>query len=284
MPRIPKIIHFCFGLSRNFGHKPWSLVHYVCVRSAIEKIKPEAVFLYHEYEPTGPWWELTKPLLQPLHIEAPREIFGRPVDHPAHRADVLRLQTLIKHGGIYLDCDVLVHRDFDDLLDHEFVISEEGVDAGHGLSNAVLLSEPGVPFIKRWYDGYRSFGGNQHWVEHSVRLPLKLAKEMPEAVTVLPYWAFCWPLHHEEHLKWLFEPRQPPISFNAYGNHLWQTIAWAKYLEHLTPGRVRATDSHFHTWARPYLTGLSDDFGATPIFKRLQSKIRHQVKALKKRF
>lgn len=36
------------------------------------------------------------------------EIFGRKVDHYAHKADVLRLEVLRDYGGIYLDTDILV--------------------------------------------------------------------------------------------------------------------------------------------------------------------------------
>src|SRR5689334_1021510 len=111
--KIPKIIHYCFGLSPNFGGKPWGLVHHVCVRSAVELIKPDQVLLYFEYEPSGPWWDLTRPLVNLVKVTAPREVFGRPVNKVAHRADVLRLQRLIESGGIYLDCDVLVQRSFD---------------------------------------------------------------------------------------------------------------------------------------------------------------------------
>jgi len=284
MPKIPKIIHYCFGFSPNFGYKPWSLVHYVCVRSALERLKPDAAHFYYEYEPSGPWWELTKPLLALQKIEAPREIFGRPVEHPAHRADVVRLQKLIEHGGIYLDCDVLVQRSFDDLLDNSFVISQEGVDGALGLSNAVLLSEPATPFVKRWYEEYRSFRGSEFWVEHSVQLPLKLSKHTQWDIKILPHWAFCWPLHYEEHLKWIFEPGQPPISEPVYANHLWETLAWTRYLEHLTPGRVRQTDGHFHEWARPFLAEIPDDFGAPSIADRIRVNVRGRMRNLKNRF
>jgi hypothetical protein len=33
---IPRILHLCFGMSPDFGGKPWSLVHHVCLSSALE--------------------------------------------------------------------------------------------------------------------------------------------------------------------------------------------------------------------------------------------------------
>src|SRR5215475_10420182 len=112
---IPKILHYCFGMSPDFGGKPWSLIHHVCVRSAVRHIRPSEVFLYCEYEPSGPWWELTRPLVTVQKIEGPRAIFGNPLLHPAHQADVVRVEKLLETGGIYLDADVFVHKSFDAL-------------------------------------------------------------------------------------------------------------------------------------------------------------------------
>src|SRR5262249_32162353 len=105
-------------MSSDAGGKPWSLVHHVCLSSAIERRKPTATILYCETEPSTPWWELSRSLLNVEKIRAPREIFGNPLIHPAHRADVVRLERLIQNGGIYLDVDVFVHASFDSLLGH----------------------------------------------------------------------------------------------------------------------------------------------------------------------
>jgi hypothetical protein len=36
------------------------------------------------------------------------DVFGKPIEHFAHKADVLRLEALRDYGGVYLDVDVLV--------------------------------------------------------------------------------------------------------------------------------------------------------------------------------
>lgn len=38
------------------------------------------------------------------------EIWGNPVLHFAHKADVIRLEALKEFGGVYLDVDVLITR------------------------------------------------------------------------------------------------------------------------------------------------------------------------------
>src|SRR6516165_46657 len=131
---IPKTLHFCFGFSTVGGD--WSLVHYACIKSALGHIKPEQATLYFEYSPNGPFWERTQKIINCERIRAPREIFGKHLAHYAHRADVFRLEKLLEVGGIYLDCDVLVHRDFDDLLQRSSVVMGKQDDGG--LCNAVI--------------------------------------------------------------------------------------------------------------------------------------------------
>ena len=67
-------------------------MHHVCLMSAITHIRPERVLFYYEYEPTGAWWELSRAIVTLVKIAAPREIFGKPLAHVAHRSDVVRLQ------------------------------------------------------------------------------------------------------------------------------------------------------------------------------------------------
>jgi Glycosyltransferase sugar-binding region containing DXD motif len=274
---IPKILHFCFGMTRNFGGKPWSLLHHACIRSAVEQIKPTEAFFYCEYEPQGAWWRLTRELVTIVKIKAPRAIFGNPLPHPAHRADVFRLEKLLEMGGIYLDSDVFVHRDFDDLLHYSTVLGQEGKRGRFGLCNAVILAEAEAPFLKRWYAEYASFRSKGHdsfWSEHSVIIPSRLANEFPEEITILPDTAFFWPTWEKEGLKRIFGSVDPIIGPGVYANHLWERLAWDLYLEHLTPKRVRSFDSNFHYWVRPMIDDLPTDYGAPTWSSRMNTDFR----------
>ena len=205
-------------------------------------------------------------------IEAPREIFGNPLFHVAHRSDVLRLQKLIEHGGIYLDTDVFVHRDFDDLLNNSVVLGQEGVDGDVGLANAVILAEPNAPFLCRWFEEYRSFrskGNDEFWSEHSVVLPQRLAREHPEEITILPHTAFFWPLWSEEHLVWIFESRKLIPLDNAYCTHLWEAQSW-RYFDGLTVQELRSVYCNFHRWARPLIIDVPNGYGALPFVDRMR--------------
>jgi hypothetical protein len=262
---IPKILHYCFGFSPNFGGKPLSLIHYVCIRSAVERLQPKAAYLYYEFEPTGPWWDKVRELVTPIKTKAPREIFGRPLEHPAHRADITRLEKLIEHGGIYLDTDVFVHKSFDHLLNNSTVLGREGEEQHNKLCNAVILSQAQAPFLTRWYDEYRDFRGKGRglfWNEHSVLRPAILAERYPSDITILSNRAFFWPLFFPNDLKSIFNSCDEIVGEQTLATHLWENKAWRKYLELLTPGKVRSRDSNFNHWARPMLEGIDDDFGA----------------------
>ena len=94
--RIPRVVHFIFGLSADFGGKPFGLVHHVVIKAAIHAIKPDVVYFHHAHEPRGEWWDQTRPLLALRRVKPPNSIFGKPVRRFAHQADVLRLELLLQ--------------------------------------------------------------------------------------------------------------------------------------------------------------------------------------------
>lgn len=276
MSRIPKLLHYCFGFSEDFGGKPLGLSHYVCIRSAIERLAPKRVNFYYEYEPTGPWWSRLQEIVEPIRITAPREIFGRPLAHPAHRADITRLRALIEHGGIYMDTDVFVHRSFDHLLGYSTVLGREGEESDAKLCNAVILAEPQAPFLRRWLESYSDFRGKGRglfWNEHSVLRPAALANKYPDEITILSSRAFFWPLFWPSELARIFSSVEPIVGSETLATHLWENKAWRPYLELLTPGRLRRTQSNFADWAIPLLAGLPDDFAAPSVRRKLQNGV-----------
>jgi len=190
---IPNIIHFIFGLKSDFGGKPFSFIHLLAVLTAAKVNRPSKIFLHYAYEPTGEWWERAKPYLTLNQVTPPSEIFGRPLEHFAHRADVLRLEVLMQHGGIYLDMDVVCINSFAPLLPNDFVM---GVEPGAGLCNAVMLASSGAEFIRVWYEKYRGFDGAQ-WAHHSVSVPYRLAKQHPWLIHIQDEYSFFYPMHDD---------------------------------------------------------------------------------------
>jgi hypothetical protein len=239
---IPNKLHYVY-----INQRPWKLHHYLSVKSAIEKAKIQDITIWLDKEPEGEWWEKTKPLVQLNLVDPPSSIFGIPITEPAHKSDVIRLQVLIREGGIYADTDVIFVRPFTDLLDNKFVLGEQGENGVEGLCPATMLSEPNSEFARYWLAGFKhSFKGgppgSDTWCTHSVAYPRFLAALHPELVTIISHESFFWPLYHEFHMKALFEEY---YEFpNAYSHHLWESSG-KTYLDDLTVEKIKETRTTF---------------------------------------
>lgn len=274
---IPNIFHFVFGMAPDFGGKPFSLVHYLSVKSALTLNQPEAAIFHYQYEPSGEWWEKAKPLLTLNQVKAPESIMGNPLLHVAHKADVIRLQALKETGGIYLDLDTISVRPLTSLYDHQFIIGQELKAAfvprnwrqklkqklgwmkknsgdSTGLCNAVLLAEKNSRFVNRWLEEYKSFrstGRDKYWNEHSVLVPQRLAAEFPDELTQLGPYAFHYPLYDKQGLAMMFAEQH---SFpEAYVHHLWESFAWEPYMSVLSPEMILEKDTTYNLIARKFL-------------------------------
>ncbi len=278
---IPNIFHFVFGMAPDFGGKPFSVVHYLSVKSAIAINKPETAYFHYQYEPQGEWWQKAKGLLVLNKIEAPLTVLGNPLYHVAHKADVVRLQALQQTGGIYLDLDTISVKPLTNLLNNSFAIGQElkaayipknfrqrlkhsvrrqlgliknNTNQSTGLCNAVLLSEKNSDFVNRWLEEYKTFrskGRDKYWNEHSVQVPLKLAEKYPDSITKLSPYAFHYPLYDAPGLKSMFE--EVTDFPDAYLHHLWESFSWEKYMSRLTPESIRTTDTTYNLIARRFL-------------------------------
>ncbi len=278
---VPNILHFVFGMAPDFGGKPFSLVHYLSVRSAVSLTNPHAADFHYEYEPPGEWWERAKSFLTLNRVNAPERILGNELKHVAHKADVVRLRMLKQHGGIYLDLDTISVKPFNELLKAPFLIGQElrvpyvpknlrqkikyairkrtggtrgSASTSTGLCNAVLFSEPESEFVNLWLNSYSSFrskGRDKFWNEHSVKVPEKLASRHPGMLRIEGPYAFHYPLYDDQGLKAMFEEvNQYP---QAYLHHLWESFSWEKYLRDLSPEKIHQVDTTFNLLARKWL-------------------------------
>jgi hypothetical protein len=260
---IPNKLHFVFGLTENFGLKPWKLCHYLAVKSAIDLNNPEKCYLYYKYKPSGEWFEKIEHKLELVKIEPPLSIFNRPLMHIAHQSDIIRLQALIEEGGIYMDVDTISVKPFTDLLRNKCVLGIQGYEDGtiDGLCNGVILAEKNSEFLREWlmsYHSHRSTGRDKYWAEHSVYVPAILAKKYPHLIHIEPNTSFHYPLYHSEEplssecgIKLMFEN---DIEFNnAYCHHLWETTTWEPYLRDLTVEDIISKDTTYNRIARRFL-------------------------------
>nr|KIR84900.1 hypothetical protein I308_04649 [Cryptococcus tetragattii IND107] len=112
---VPDAVHYVYGLKPvPEGQRGEELPYYayLAMRSALINLSPKAIYFHYEHLPTGPWWDLIRPHLTLIKTQVPDSIYGRPLKHFAHKADVLRLLAMKYSGGIYLDIDIYVYVSF----------------------------------------------------------------------------------------------------------------------------------------------------------------------------
>lgn len=251
---IPNIFHFVFGFQEDFGGKPFSLVHYLAIKSALHVNRPEKINFYYKHRPNETWFEALLPYLDCVQVEPPTHIFDRQLCHYAHRADVFRLHVLLEQGGIYMDLDTICRRPFTPLLHHACVIGVQGTAEGpFGLCNGVLLAKPKSEFLQLWYEDYKNFrstGRDQYWDEHSVKVPLSLSRSFPDCVHVEPYTSFHDPFPRKQLDRLFVEQHTFP---KAYCHHLWETVTWDTYLHGLTEQGIRSGQDTYSVLAKQFL-------------------------------
>lgn len=251
---IPDIVHFVYGLREN---APFGFVHLAAIRSAIAVHNPRVVMFHHAHQPSGPFWDaaLATGRLSLIRVDAASigASSGRCMRHVAHRADVLRLEVLLRYGGLYLDMDTLSLRPLPLELrrEAEFIIGKQnpklqtasdrmrvvsavgelGRRSYYGLCNAVMAAVPGSRFVRHWlrlYTAFRSRGRDVLWDEHSVLLPARLVESCPAlhtAVAVLEphrFFPFYWDDARQVLLRRVGRrAQQSKLLQGTYVMHLW---------------------------------------------------------------
>jgi mannosyltransferase OCH1-like enzyme len=85
--------------------------------------------------------------------------------HPVERADILRLEILFRHGGVYVDTDLECLRPLDDLIAGERFV---GVNLKPGrMTNTLIAAAPGYPLMERALHTLRPL--DTYWTAQSKR-------------------------------------------------------------------------------------------------------------------
>ena len=131
---IPKIIHYCW-----LSGEPFSNLARKCIESWHKKM-PDYTYILWDREKikeiSSKWVDSS--------LEAKKWAFA---------ADYIRLYSLYKYGGIYLDCDVEIVKSFNDLLNCECFLGREGHK--NLVEAAVMGCSSGLEWTKcalEWYN------------------------------------------------------------------------------------------------------------------------------------
>jgi predicted O-methyltransferase YrrM/mannosyltransferase OCH1-like enzyme len=231
---IPKIIHLLF-----FGETDFQPYHYKCITSMIKAMPNYKVVIYNKVEPIGnAYWDCLKKfsVVNIEKIEPPITFDGFDLKHFQYKADVVRIEKLYEHGGIYLDIDMLIFKNFEKIFEsgHDFYISRENYD-GEGLINAFIASKPKNEFLKIWLDSFKTGLRMNVWAYHIRDSNAIILKENPHYyfkynISVLnaeEFFSIGW--SNVEMFATI--NNDTPRGEGVYGQHLFETILHHSLME-----------------------------------------------------
>ena len=220
---IPKIIHLLY-----FGETDFMVFHYQCIKSMIKNMPDYKILMYNNKEPVGnKYWDELKPYFTIKSVIIPETYDGFVLNHFQYKADVVRLELLYEHGGIYLDIDMLIIKNFQNIINsgNDLYISEENVRGG-GLINAFIACKPKNEFIKIWLESFKTGLRMENWAYH-IREQNKRILDKNKSY-ILKYninileSKYFFPFRWEERDK--FENIEEYLNEDVYGIHLFETI------------------------------------------------------------
>ena len=229
LSEIPNIIHYIYGLEKQIYEFPF--VYYISILSNYLINKPNIIFFHYQFEPFGYWWEKAKKLIQLNYMNIDNLYWGKKkIIKYAHKADKIRLEILLKYGGIYMDIDTITYRSYHHLLNYDFVIGIQSKNYGKEnitlYCNAILLSKKNNIFIKNWIEKYEYYFNSNDWCKPSVHLPHYIFKNIDpnnNNIKILEKECFYYPSYDETDK--IFELDKEEINENLLTLHLWNTFS-----------------------------------------------------------
>lgn len=144
-------------------------------------------------------------------------------------SDYVRLSVLYKQGGIYLDTDMFVLKDFDELLIHDCFL---GRQHNQQVNGCVIGSKPAHPFIERCITEYKHLVFDEYRLMN-IAIPYIITNvfdqyilnKANEKVEMYPP-SYFYPFAYEDSLtgKKFYDYIKP----DTYAVHLWNTSWFSK--------------------------------------------------------
>ena len=255
VPPIPHIVHFIIGTVHSSSADPptfsaappFGLPQYLAIKAAHDVLSASTVYCHVVEAPSGPWWAAALSLCgHVIPARSVTHIFGRPVLHRQHKADVLRLEALLNYGGVAVDLDVLVMSDWDEpawrarWMSGDLLLAQaqmEGRPHPDRLDIGVIAARRQSLFLKEWYAALRMFDGGavvesegkdgaRVWADDMESFGALMAQRMastrPHLVTLAPPDLFGRPCAADAAGWTRVYTRTPGESAEMAALHTWQ--------------------------------------------------------------
>jgi mannosyltransferase OCH1-like enzyme len=224
---IPKLIHLLY-----FGETPFHNYHFRCVNSMLKYMPDYKINIYNTKEPiANEYWNNIKKNknVEIKPIVVPEFFDDYKLTSFQYKADVVRLELLYEYGGIYLDLDMLIVNNFEEVFNNgkDLYICKETSTENSGLINAFLACKPKNEFLKIWLDNFKTGLRMNIWAYHIRDTNKMLIENNPHYL--LKYNIDILGNHTFFPVSWTdtnaFENKNPVLfDSNTYGVHLFETI------------------------------------------------------------
>lgn len=251
--KIPNIVHFIWFNGNTQMSREFSFLNYLAVKIAHFVQRPEKIYFYYNYEPeNNENWEKMKKYVEMVHVDPPTEFGGVSLqDYPQYQSDVVRLQKLYEHGGIYLDTDCLLKAPLNTFMGDDCVMAGFVGDAtgtkfkDESMPAATILAKPRAEFIRKWIERLPEGLKSGIWAHHIVNTPVEIYKEDKSLLTLVETEKF---LPFDFHDYSILEPEKTDESLSklgpAYAIHMWDTI-WHNRIDNIDEDYLWSVDNAF---------------------------------------
>ncbi|KAL9638912.1 MAG: hypothetical protein Q9164_001253 [Protoblastenia rupestris] len=271
LDHIPKVAHFV-----HTKIKPLTWVEYAVIRSATTttlSVSLTKIWIpEHVTDLPGEIWPRIEALPNVLIVRVvmPDTVWGKRVQHIEHQADLARIKILFSEGGIYLDTDMLPLKSSDSLIFAEgtraTVMARQNQRYDHSVSNAMIMSKPSSPFLRRWMLAYQDFEVGE-WDRTSSQVPLEMAEQGDQDLTVLGERAWMYPMISsgaevgpDPHLATMWLGKSWWDIEESFGVHLWKWDGGrSERPVPVTPDVVRSVDTPLFCRMRSAFDDLDGD-------------------------
>lgn len=202
---IPKIIHYCW-----FGPKPFPKLVSKCIETWTQHLGDYEFNLWNESN-------------SPMNIPFVQEAYA--AKKYAFVSDYVRFWALFQHGGIYLDTDMFVIKDFNNLLNNDIFFGWETLEMKN-ISCGIIGSTRNQVFFDHVCKYYNEINYNKSDIAELV-VPKILTKvyqqiEDKNKIAIYPYdYFYPFPYEEKENVKNFIKFK----TKNTYAIHLWN-ISW----------------------------------------------------------
>jgi len=246
------MIHFIYPVTPRT--RPWSLVNHAAVMLARRHHPDDKIIIW-----TNPVPEKHHDLLETASaakavvqsIALPTHIEGVEIGWPQYIADVVRLQILIEHGGVYMDTDILLRQPLDAHIgfvesSHLALISWE-TPQKTSVCNALMISPPGNAFMAEWLRRIPQALQSPTWAQGGVVLPAQIAADESLRLSHLMLdHTFACPLDLSR--PWLFDPafreEATRLASGATAIHVFESF-WRDTVKHIDADWIERTPCLF---------------------------------------